>query len=102
MKYLISIIFVSVCLSVDILSVGYPASAKSLSSIGYGVAFNKNHSVNPASLSENNQTYFEFSNNKWIFDIEGSSLSYIDNNIRLSGYYWRFRRDTPFWGASYN
>ena len=89
MKYLISIIFVSACLSIDILSVGYPASAKSLSSIGYGVGYNKNHSVNPASLSENSQTYFEFSNNKWIFDIEGSSLSYVDGNTRLSGYYWQ-------------
>ena len=89
MKHLITIIFISICFSVDILSVGLPTNAKSLSSIGYGIAFNKNYSVNPASLSENNKTYFECSNNKWIFDIKGSYLSYSDKNIRLSGYYWK-------------
>ena len=77
------------CLSVDILSVGLPSNAKALSSIGYGVGSNGSYSVNPAALSDNNETYFEFSNNRWLFDIEGSYLSYLDKNIRLTGYSWK-------------
>lgn len=89
MKYLINIIFVTISFSVDILSVGFPNNAKALASSGYGVAFDEAYSINPASISNNNMTRFEFSNNNWIFDIRGSYLSHIDNNMKLSGFYWQ-------------
>ena len=89
MKYLISIIFASISLSVDVMSVVLPSSAKDLSSSGYGIASDGAYSINPALLSDNKKTYFEFSDNEWLFDVAGSYLSYTDKDIRLSGHYWQ-------------
>tara|TARA_B100002051_G_scaffold266833_1_gene294478 strand:- start:748 stop:1587 length:840 start_codon:yes stop_codon:yes gene_type:complete len=89
MKYLISIIFASISLSVDVMSVVLPSSAKDLSCSGYGIASDGAYSINPALLSHNKRTYFEFSNNNWLFDVAGSYLSYTDKDIRLSGHYWQ-------------
>ena len=90
MKHIINLIlFLSISLSVDILSIELPVNAKSLSSSGYGIASKDNHWGNPASLSTFDKSYFEFSNNKWLFDVEGSYMSYINKNFKLSGYYWQ-------------
>ena len=73
MRYLINtILFSSLCLSVDVLSIKLPVNAKSLSYTGYGIATKNNYSLNPATLSNSEKSYFEFSNNKWLFDVDGA------------------------------
>ena len=90
MKYLINtILFAGLCLSVDVLSIKLPVNAKSLSYTGYGIATKNNYSLNPATLSNSEKSYFEFSNNKWLFDVDGAYISYNDKNLKLSGYYWQ-------------
>ena len=69
MKYLIHIILlVSVSFAVDILSIQIPENVKSLSYNGYSIASKNNYSTNPSSLSNSKDSYFEFSNNQWLFD----------------------------------
>ena len=89
MKYLIHIILlVSVPFAVDILSIQLPENAKSLSYNGYNIASKDNHTINPSSLSSCKDSYFEFSNNQWLFDISGSYFSYTNNNLMFSSYQW--------------
>ena len=89
MKKMIYIFISSFIFCVDIASVNLPANAKSLSSFGYGIASMGNFSVNPASLSINEKTFFDFSSNDWFFDVTGSYISYTDGNKKLAANYWQ-------------
>jgi len=101
MKYLIHIILLtSMSFSIDILSIQLPENVKSLSYNGYSIASKDNYAINPSSLSQSKDSYFEFSSNQWLFDVKGSYFGYIDKNLMLSSYYWEvddieFYEDTP-------
>tara|TARA_B100000427_G_C15502912_1_gene592759 strand:+ start:1141 stop:2007 length:867 start_codon:yes stop_codon:yes gene_type:complete len=89
MKYLIhTILFISVSVAIDILSIQLPENVKSLYYNGYSIASKDNYAINPSSLSSCKDSYFEFSNNQWLFDISGSYFSYINNNLMFSSYHW--------------
>lgn len=89
MKKLIYIYISSFILCVDVASVNLPVNAESLSSFGYGIASKGSYSVNPAFLSTNDKTFFDFSSNDWFFDVSGSYISYTDNNTKLAANYWQ-------------
>ena len=101
MKYLIYIIL-SICISfaIDVLSIQLPENVKSLSYNGYSIASSDNYAINPSSLSQSQDSYFEFSSNKWLFDVKGSYFGYVDKNLMFFSYYWEvddieFYEDTP-------
>ena len=80
MKNLKFIFLISMILSVDVASVNLPVNAQSLSSYGYGIASRGNSIVNPALLSMNDKTFFDFSSNKWFFDVSGSFIGFTDKS----------------------
>jgi len=89
MKFLIHIILlISISFGIDILSVQLPENVKSLYYNGHSIASKDNYAINPSSLSNSKDSYFEFSNNQWLFDISGSYFSYINNNLMFSSYQW--------------
>lgn len=89
MKNLAFIFLISMILSVDVASVNLPVNSQSLSSYGYGIASRGNSIVNPAFLSTNDKTFFDFSSNKWFFDVSGSFIGFTDKNTRLAANYWQ-------------
>ena len=78
----------SLVFTVGIHSSKIPLNAKTLSVAGFGAASDFNLWINPASLAENEGTYFEFSGNPWLQEVDGSYMSYVSDNQKLSFHTW--------------
>ena len=67
-----------------------PLNAKSLSTIGFGVASDYNNWINPASMEYDDKQRLDFSQNSWIFEgVSGASINYKASKQSLSYHYWK-------------
>ena len=94
MKYLVSIVLISIIFPVSSVSTyspsGLPINAKTLSMLNLGVASDYNNWLNPASIEYNSEELLEFSQNSWIYDdVSGANISYRSSGQALSYHQWK-------------